>query len=183
MSEDLYTSTNSPTEAQYLEANLAETSQTLKQVEEIKEAVDATVTDTCLTEKVEDLHDMLENLSGEVDSWKTWHKKDYQSAIETLKSQVAEINKEWENVSNNIISQREKLESLLQSAPGIIETSTLKALSLRVAHLEKLISQIFNETQTSAALKGSKKQFIISIVALVVTIILWMVFIIMNLLK
>lgn len=181
MSEDLTNPIEELQEHQYTEPDLAEATHTIKQVEEIKEAVETTVTDTSLPEKVGDLRDMLEHLSGEVDSWKTWHKKDYQSAIETLKSQVEEIYAEWGNVSSNLNSQREKLESLLQSAPGIIETSTLKALSLRVAHLEKLIAQIFNETQTNAALKSSKKQFIISIVALVVTIILWMIFIISNL--
>ncbi|MDD4923766.1 MAG: hypothetical protein PHF74_02880 [Dehalococcoidales bacterium] len=183
MSEDSIKTIEELQETKYSEPDLIEATQTIKQVEEIKEAVEATVTDTSLPEKVVDLRDMLEHLSDEVDSWKTWHKKDYQSAIETLKSQVEEIHKEWGNVSSNLNSQREKLESLLQSAPGIIETSTLKALSLRVAHLEKLIAQIFNETQTNAALKSSKRQFIISIIALVVTIILWMVFIIMNLLK
>jgi DNA repair exonuclease SbcCD ATPase subunit len=182
MSEDIIKTIEELPENQYPEPDIIEATETIKQVEEIKEAVQA-VTDTSLPEKVVDLRDMLEHLSDEVDSWKTWHKKDYQGAIETLKSQVEEIHQEWGNVSSNLNSQREKLESLLQSAPGIIETSTLKALSLRVAHLEKLISQIFNETQTNAALKSSKKQFIISIVALVVTIILWMVFIIMNLLK
>ncbi len=182
MSEDIIKTIEELQENQYPEPDIIEATETIKQVEEIKEAVQA-VTDTSLPEKVVDLRDMLEHLSDEVDSWKTWHKKDYQGAIETLKSQVEEIHQEWGNVSSNLNSQREKLESLLQSAPGIIETSTLKALSLRVAHLEKLISQIFNETQTNAALKSSKKQFIISIVALVVTIILWMVFIIMNLLK
>ena len=163
--------------------DLTETITATKQVEEIKEAVDITVTETSLPDKVIDLREMLENLSGEVDSWKTWHKNDYLEAIETLKSQVEEIHIEWGNVSNSLMAQREKLESLLQTVPGIIETATLKALSLRVTHLEKLLSQIFNESQTKATLKGSRKQFIISIVALSVTVILWTVFIIMNVIK
>jgi archaellum component FlaC len=183
MSEELTKTTLEPEENNLPQPDLADATHTIKQVEEIKEAVEATVTDTSLPEKVGDLRDMLEHLSDEVDSWKTWHKKDYQGAIETLKSQVEEIHAEWGNVSNSLNSQREKLESLLQTAPGIIETSTLRALSLRVEHLEKLVSQIFDETQTKAALKSSRKQFIISIVALVVTIILWMVFIIMSLVK
>jgi len=170
-------------EKEYPQPDLVETTKTIKQVEEIKEAVDTTVTETSLPDKVVDLRDMLENLSGEVDSWKTWHKNDYLGAIETLKSQVEEIHSEWGNVSSSLMAQREKLESLLQTVPGIIETATLKALSLRVTHLEKLVSQIFNESQTKAALKGSRKQFIISIVALSVTVILWAVFIIMNIIK
>ena len=168
---------------EYPQPDLVETKKTIKQVEEIKEAVDSTVSETSLPDKVADLRDMLENLSGEVDSWKTWHKNDYLGAIETLKSQVEEIHSEWGNVSNSLMAQREKLESLLQAVPGIIETATLKALSLRVTHLEELVSKIFNESQTKAALKGSRKQFIISIVAMGVTVILWLVFIIMNVIK
>ncbi len=183
MSENIPNPINELDENEFPQTDLVEATETIKQVEELKEAVATTVADTYLSEKVTGLRDMLEQLSGEVDSWKSFHKKDYQGSIETLKSQVEEIHGAWGNISDALVSQREKLESLLQSAPGIIETSTLKALSLRVAHLEKLISQIFNETQTNAALKSSRKQFIISIVALVVTILLWMVFIIMNLLK
>ena len=163
--------------------DLSEAVDTAKQVEEIKEAVDTTFSETSIPEKVTDLRVMLDNLSEEVDSWKTWHKNDYLGAIETLKSQVEEINIEWDSVSESLGLQRERFESLLQAVPGIIETSTLKALSLRVTHLEQLVSQIFDESQTKAALKGSRRQFIISIVALGVTIVLWVVFIIMNLLK
>ena len=174
---------NTLEEKEYPQPDLVDATNTIKQVEEIKEAVDTTVAETSLPDKVVDLRDMLENLSEEVDSWKTWHKNDYLGAIETLKSQVEEINSEWGNVSNSLMAQREKLESLLQTVPGIIETATLKALSLRITHLEKLVSQIFDESQTKAALKGSRKQFIISIVALSVTVILWAVFITMNIIK
>ncbi|MFC2065917.1 hypothetical protein ACFLUO_02485 [Chloroflexota bacterium] len=170
-------------EKEYLQSDLVDTARAIKQVEEIKEAVDTTVAETSLPDKVVDLRDMLENLSVEVDGWKTWHKNDYLGAVETLKSQVEEIHSEWGNVSNSLLTQREKLETLLQTVPGIIETATLKALSLRVTHLEKLIGQIFDESQTKAALKGSRKQFNISIVALGVTVILWAVFIVMNLTK
>ena len=170
-------------EKEYPQSDLLETAETIKQVEEIKEAVDSTVTESSLPDKVVDLRDMLENLSGEVNSWKTWHKKDYLGAVETLKNQVEEIHSEWGNVSNSLMAQREKLESLLQTVPGIIETATLKALFLRVTHLEKLVSQMFGESQTKAALKGSRKQLIISIVALSVTVVFWAVFTIINIIK
>ncbi|MFC2039092.1 hypothetical protein ACFLUG_04915 [Chloroflexota bacterium] len=163
-----------------VETESIETTETLKQVEEIKEAVDITVSAAVLPGKVEDLRDMLENLSEEVASWKTWQKNDHLGAIETIKSQVDEINSEWDNVSSSLLIRHEKLESLLQTVPGIIETSTLKSLSLRVTHLEQLLSQIFNESQTKVALKGSKRQFIISTAALGVTIVLWGVFIITS---
>jgi hypothetical protein len=125
--------------------DLPETTIAIKQVEEVKEAVDATVSETNLPNKVTDLRIMLDNLSEEVESWRAWHKIDYLEVIETLKSQVEEIQNEWDNLSNSMALQREKLESLLQSFPGVIETATLKALTLRVAHLEELVSQLFSE--------------------------------------
>ena len=163
--------------------DLAETATAVKQVEEIKEAVVGTVTETNLPDKMSDLRTTLETLSEEVDSWRAWRKNDYLAAIETLKTQLDDVQTEWDNVSDVMKKQSERLESLLQSFPGVIETATLKTLSLRVAHLEQLVSQLFNESQTKTALKGSKKQYIISLVALGVTIILWAVFMTMNLIK
>ena len=162
---------------------LAESITAAKQVEEIKEAVADTVTETSLPDKMSDLRTTLETLSEEVDSWRAWRKNDYLAAIETLKTQVDDTQTEWDNVSGIMKKQSEKLESLLQSFPGVIETATLKTLSLRVSHLEQLVSQLVNESQTKTALTGSKKQYIISIVALGVTIILWGVFIVMSLMK
>jgi lipopolysaccharide/colanic/teichoic acid biosynthesis glycosyltransferase len=78
-------------------------------------------------------------------------------------------------------SQREKLETLLDSFPGVIETATLKALSLRVTHLEKLMSQLFQESSTKINSRVAKRQLIISLAALGITIILWVVFIVINL--
>ena len=162
---------------------LADTAKTIKQVEEITEAVDTTVSETSLPDKMSDLRIMLDNLSEEVDSWRSWRRNDYLAAIETLKAQLDDVQTEWDNVSSVMKKQSAKLESLLQSFPGVIETATLKALSLRVSHLEQLVSQIFNESQSKIALKGSKRQYIVSLIALGVTIILWIIFIIMNLMK
>jgi uncharacterized coiled-coil DUF342 family protein len=155
----------------------------IEQVEEIKDTVSATISETNLSEKMSDLRVMLDNLTDEVDSWRAWHKIDYLEVIETLKSQVEEMHNEWNNVSESMKTQREKLESLLESFPGVIETSTLKALSLRITHLEQLVSQIFHESQTKNALRGSKKQYITSLIALGVTVVLWGAFIGMNLMK
>ncbi len=156
---------------------------TLKEVEEIKEAVDATVSETSLPERVTDLHTMLENLSEEVGSWRNWQKTDYLEVIETLKSEVEEIQNEWNTVSSGVTILKERLESLLQSVPGVIETATLKALTMRVGHLEQLVSQLISESLAKESVRGTRRQYIISIVALAATIILWGVFIIMNLLK
>jgi hypothetical protein len=155
----------------------------IKEWEEVKEAVDATVSETSLPDKVIELYAMLEHLSEEVNGWKNWHATDYLAIIETLKSQVEEIQKEWNVVSSGVTLQQEKLESLLQSFPGIIETATLKALSMRVTHLEKLVNQLVSESQAQAYVKGARRQFIISLVALGVTIVLWGLFLGLSLLK
>jgi len=155
----------------------------IEQVEEIKDTVSVTISETNLPEKISDLRIMLDNLTDEVNSWRVWHKVDYLEVIETIKSQVDEMQNEWNNLSVNMKTQSEKLESLLESFPGIIETSTLKVLSLRVVHLEQLVSQIFHESQTRTALRGSKKQYMISLIALSVTVILWGVFIGLNFLR
>jgi chromosome segregation ATPase len=155
----------------------------IKEWEEVKEAVDATVSETSLPDKVTELYSILENLSEEVDSWKNWHSTDYLAVIETLKSQVEEIQKEWNIVSSGVSLQQEKLESLLQSFPGVIETATLKALSMRVTHLEKLVNQLLSESQAQTYVKGTRRQFIISIVALGVTIVLWGLFLGLSLIK
>jgi chromosome segregation ATPase len=155
----------------------------IKEWEEVKEAVDATVSETSLPDKVTELYSILENLSGEVDSWKNWHATDYQAVIETLKSQVEEIQKEWNIVSSSVSLQQEKLESLLESFPGAIETATIKALSMRVTHLEKLVNQLLAESQAQTYVKGTRRQYIISLIALGVTIVLWGVFLGLSLLR
>jgi hypothetical protein len=52
--------------------DMLDTASVIKEWEEVKEAVDATVSETSLPDKVTELYSMLENLSGEVDSWKNW---------------------------------------------------------------------------------------------------------------
>ena len=180
MSEDIKSESD---KVELTPPELGDSATTIKQVEQIKEAVDETVLETSLPDKVSDLRIMLDNLSEEVDTWRAWHKNDYLAVIETLKTQVDEVQNEWNNLSSSLNSQREKLESLLQSVPGVIETATLKALTLRVIHLEQLVSQLFQESQAKASLKGGRKQYIISLVALGVTIILWGIFIGINVLK
>ncbi|MFC2033106.1 hypothetical protein ACFLUB_01110 [Chloroflexota bacterium] len=172
---------NESIEQELPQAELSESTIAMKEVEEVKEAIDATVSETSLPDKVVDLRDMLEHLSDEVEGWKSWHKSDYLGALETLKTQVEEIQNEWDTVSSGVSLQQEKLESLLQSFPGVIETATLKALTLRVTHLEKLLAQLFTESQATSSAKGSRRQLIISYVALAVTIILWGLFIGLNL--
>jgi chromosome segregation ATPase len=162
------------------EVAMPDTTSAIKKWEEVKEAVDATVSETSLPNKVTELYSILENLSEEVHSWKNWQDNDYLGVIEALKSQVKEIQNEWDNVSSSVSRQQEKLESLLDSFPGAIETATIKALSMRVSHLEKLVNQLLSESQSQAYVRGTRRQFIISIVALGVTVVLWGLFLVMN---
>jgi predicted nuclease with TOPRIM domain len=165
------------------EAAMLDTTSAIRKWEEVKEAVDATVSETSLPDKVTELYSILENLSEEVHSWKNWQGNDYLGVIEALKSQVKEIQNEWDNVSNRVSRQQEKLESLLESFPGAIETATIKALSMRVSHLEKLVNQLLSEARAQTYAKGTRRQFVISIVALGVTVVLWGLFLVMNFVK
>ena len=160
---------------------LDDTEATKKQVEEVKDAVAETVQETSMSDKVTDLRTMIDNLTDEVDSWKSWHKTEYLEAMETIKAHVDEIEDEWDKVAESMQGQRDKLETLLDSFPGVIETATLKALSLRVTHLEKLVSQLFQESSAQVNARVAKRQLMISLAALSVTIILWIVFIVINL--
>ena len=161
----------------------SDTTLSIKEVEQVKDAVDTAMSETTLPDRVTDLRTMLENLTEEVDGWKTWHKTDYLGAIETIKSEVDEIQNEWDAVSSNVTLLQNRLENLLQSAPGVIETATLRALTMRLNHLEQLVSQLLSESQVKVTTSGARKQFIISLVALGITIILWGVFIVMNVLN
>jgi DNA repair exonuclease SbcCD ATPase subunit len=155
----------------------------IQEVQEIKEAVNGMVSETALSDKVEELRTNLENISEEVQSWRTWQKDIYAGVLETLKSQVDEIESEWDNVSTTMKAQREKLETLLQSFPGVIETSTLRALSLRVTHLERLVSELVGESNAKSTTARARKQLIISLAALGVTVVLWGIFLVLNLIK
>ena len=71
----------------------------IEQAEEIKDTVSETNSEANLTEKMSDLRVMLDNLSEEVGSWREWHRIDYLEVIETLKSQVEEMQNEWNNMA------------------------------------------------------------------------------------
>lgn len=174
--------TDSKQEQKQPEIDINESVTTI-QTGEAKEGLDFNLAEKTLSNKMVDLHIMLENLSEEVDGWRAWHKTDYLEVIETLKSQVLEIQGEWHSVSVTMQNQRDKMESMFQSFPGVIETATIKALSLRLSHLEELVSQLLQESYIKKSILGSRKQLIISMVALGVTIVLWGLFIGMNMLN
>jgi len=146
------------------------------EVIEIKEAVDEVVDEQKLTDKVEILRASLDNLSGDVETWKAKQKDDLLGALETIKYQVEEIETEWGSVANSMKTQRERLESMLEAFPSIIETATIRALTLRLNHLEKLVSNIIDQSDRRVTSSRSRWQMIISIIALSVTIFFWAMF-------
>ena len=146
------------------------------EVVEIKEAVDEVVVAQKLTDKVENLRVNLDNLSIDVENWKTKQKDDLLGALESIKYQVEEIEKEWDSVANTMKTQRERLESMLEAFPSVIETATIRALTLRLNHLEKLVSNIIEQSDKKATSSRSRWQMIISIIALSVTIFFWAMF-------
>ena len=136
------------------------------EVEEIKDAVQEIVDESVLAEKVESLRITVEDVSGEIQSWRSGANHAYVEAIETLKVQVAETQQEWCSVSETLNNQRERLENLLESFPGIIETSTIRALALRVNHLEQLVSEIVVGTNNKLTKKLNSWQMKVSLAAL-----------------
>jgi len=149
----------------------------LSAAEEAKEA------EALLSDKVEALSDSLGIMSEEAQTKPGWRRDDYIAALESLKAQVEEIQKQWNSVSEYVKAERQRVESLLQSFPGIIEFSTLHAQSLRLNHLEQLVSELFQELHTKKSEARSRKQMVISLVALGVTVVLWGVWIMIALFK
>ena len=160
-----------------IEPDITVSVQAVKQVEEIKDAVSQVIPESNLSEKMTELSTTLQNLHNEMDTLRSWRKTDYLEAIENMKSQVKDIQNEWQNVSSSVSVQREKLESLFQSFPGAVEIASIRAMSLRLSHLEQLIAQLFQESYAKHTARSGRRQMIISLVALGVTIVLWGVFI------
>lgn len=154
-----------------------------QEVSEIKDAVSEVVSETSLADKVDELRTFIENISEDVQSWPKSRVETYIESLETLKSQVDDIQSEWNTVSTGVKTQQDRLESLLESFPGIIETSTLRALSLRMTHLEKLVSNLVGESNAKTWSSGARKQMVISLVALGVTVILWTLWIVLSFIR
>lgn len=177
---------NIKTEVDKQELGLTDPSQgdasVYQEVKEIQEAVAETVSESSLTEKVDALRASIETISLEVQGWRTATKDTHVEALENLKKQVNEIQSEWDSVSDKMKNQSDRLETLLQSFPGVIETSTLRALSLRLTQLEQLVSRLFEESNARATSSRARKQLIISLVALGSTVVLWGVWIVLSVL-
>ena len=148
-------------------------------MQDIKQTVDE-VHETHLDEKVEALRSNIDNISEDVQTWRLPERDTYLEALESLKGHVGEIESEWGTVSATMKTQRERLESLLESFPGVIETSSIRVLALRLNHLEGLVSKLVEEANTKTTASTTRKQLIISFVALGVTVVLWGTFIVFN---
>jgi signal transduction histidine kinase len=145
-----------------------------QEAQEIKEVVHGIVHEAPFSDKVDTLHAFIEDISEEVKSWRNGRKGPYLETLETLKQQVDEVRQEWTSVAGTLKTQRERLEALLEAFPGAIETSAMRALSLRVTHLEQLVSELVEESRARSTAKGSRTQLI---VALGTTVVLWGVWI------
>lgn len=140
----------------------------------MREATD----ESTLSEKVEVLRRSLNEISEEVYSWRG--KDFYLDAIEGVKQQVDDIQEEWDAIRKTMNTERERLESLLQAFPGVIETATLRALSMRLRHLEEVVAEMMNEQQNKATAERARKQLTISIIALITTVVMWGIFILLR---
>ena len=63
--------------------------------------------------------------------------------------------------------------------PGVIETAALRALSLRVTHLEELVSEMLDRSHAKSTAARAGKQLAVSLVALGITVLLWIVWIVL----
>ena len=151
------------------------------EVEEIKEVVDEVVTEESLTEKVEALRSNIDSLGFKISNWDKWYERDYAKTLESLKRQIVEVEEEWLTVGSKLQAQGERLDTLLQSFPGVIETTAIKALSLRVTHLEQLVSKIIEEERSKSTAKRANKMFMVSVSSLAITIVLWIIWIALSL--
>ena len=68
--------------------------------------------------------------------------------------------------------QVERLEALLESFPGAIETSAVRAISLRVTHLEQLVFELLEEYRAKSTARGARISLNVSLAALGTTIVL-----------
>jgi len=117
-----------------------------QEVEEVASGMREATNESALSEKVETLRRSINDLSQEVYSWRG--QDYYLEAIEGIQQQVDGIQQEWNTVSEAMRTQRERLESLLQAFPGVIETSTLRALSMRLKHLEEVVTTLSMNDRT-----------------------------------
>jgi predicted nuclease with TOPRIM domain len=154
-----------------------------QQVEDIKAGVEGAVAATSLDEKVEALRAAIAHVGEQVAAWRGWQPSSTAETFAQLQEQVEDVQAEWQTLTTGLQAQRERLETLLQSFPSAVEVSAVRALAMRVTHLEELVDQLLGEQRDASARRSSRTQLYVSITALVVTVALWGIFIVTNALK
>lgn len=155
-------------------AELLESASDFRQeVDEIREIVHGIVHDTPFSEKVHTLYDIIEEISDELRCRRGTQNGSRLHYVDALKQNIDDLHQEWNSVATTLHAQRERLEALLDSFPGAIETSTVRALSLRVSHLEQLVAQLVEESRAKSSAKGSRTQLYVSVAMLGTTVVLW----------
>jgi predicted nucleic acid-binding Zn-ribbon protein len=113
----------------------------------------------------------------------TNHVAEVSADVAALQQQVEDVQAEWQSLTAGLQAQRERLETLLQSFPSAVEVSAVRALAMRVTHMEELVDQLLGEQRDASARRSSRTQLYVSITALVVTVALLGIFIVTNALK
>lgn len=153
-----------------------------QEVDEIREIVHGVIHDTPFSEKVHNLYDIIEEISNEIRFRRNGPGSPRIEPLESMRQTVEDLHQEWNSVATTLHAQRERLENLLESFPGAIETSTIRALSLRVTHLEQLTHQLVEESRAYSTAKSSRTQLFVSVTMLGTTVLLWGVWIVLGLL-
>ncbi len=157
---------------------------TLRQgVKELSEALLDAMTSSSLQERVDALGVAVSEIERDIKEWQGWRKGPDLESFEGLKSQVEAIQKEWEDLTGTFQTQRERLDLLLNSMPGVVEVSVVKALTLRVEHLEGLVERLLTEGSMARAERATHRQLVVSLAALGITICLWGAWIILALVQ
>lgn len=168
---------------EFVAAQVEQTATDIRQeVDEIREIVHGVIHDTPFSEKVKNLYDIIEEISDEIKYRRNGQVSSRLETLESLRQNVNELHQEWDSVADTLHTQRERLEALLDSFPGAIETSTIRALSLRVSHLEQLVSRMVEESRAQKSARGSRTQLLVSVAMLGTTVVLWGIWIGLGLL-
>lgn len=162
-------------------ATAAGNTTTWQEIQQIKKTVHGLLGDAALGNRTGSLLASIESLSSEMEQQISWSKDSSQKTLEALKKQVEEIESEWKVISASIQAQYERLEAVLHSSPEVMESSALQTLSSRITHLETLISELVNESQSRATSRNFQI-FIFSMATLSGCLLLWSICLIFDIL-
>lgn len=150
-----------------------------QEVEGIRGTVDGAVADS-LDEKVEGLRQAIHQVNDELSSWRSFPQGVDVETFQGLKSQVEDVQTEWQTLASSIQTQRDRLDAVLQSFPGVAELSTIRSLTLRVSNLESLVEDLLSYHRAQTSHRMARTQLWLSVAALAATILLWGGFVLSN---